>query len=53
MAEILYKTDVDKILDVCLEVYNRLGYGFQELYIRMQWKLNLEKERLNIYGNTS
>jgi GxxExxY protein len=31
MAEILYKTDVDKILDVCLEVYNRLGYGFQEV----------------------
>ncbi|MBP6687440.1 MAG: GxxExxY protein [Lacibacter sp.] len=31
MAEILYKADVYKIIGVCLEVYNTLGYGFQEI----------------------
>ena len=31
MAEILYKTEVYKIIGVCLEVYNTLGFGFQEV----------------------
>jgi GxxExxY protein len=31
MAEILCKADVYKIIGVCLEVYNTLGYGFQEI----------------------
>jgi GxxExxY protein len=31
MGEILYKADVYKIIGVCLEVYNTLGYGFQEI----------------------
>jgi GxxExxY protein len=31
MGEILYKADVYKIVGVCLEVYNTLGYGFQEI----------------------
>ena len=31
MGEILYKADVYKIIGVCIEVYNTLGYGFQEI----------------------
>lgn len=31
MADILYKKEVYKIIGVCLEVYNTLGLGFQEV----------------------
>lgn len=31
MTEILYKAETYKIIGVCLEVYNTLGYGYQEI----------------------
>jgi GxxExxY protein len=31
MADLLYKEDVYKIIGICMDVYNTLGYGFSEI----------------------
>ena len=31
MGEILFKAEAYKIIGICLEVYNTLGFGFQEI----------------------
>jgi hypothetical protein len=38
--ELLHKEVTDKILGAFYTVYNVLGYGFLEKYMRMQWPLS-------------
>ena len=45
MSEFLYKTDTYKIIGICMQVYNTLGYGFAEIvYIDAMELEFLEKE---------
>lgn len=47
MAEILYKTDVYKIIEVCFEVYNILGYGFQEIVYQDAMEVEFKERGIN------
>ena len=43
MTEFIYKADVEKIINVCLDVYNTLGYGFQEIVYQDAMEVEFKK----------
>lgn len=46
MAEILFKPEAYKIIGVCLEVYNTLGYGFQEIVYKDAMEIEFTDRQL-------
>jgi len=47
MAELVYKDLSYKIIGILFNVFNELGYGYQEKYYQRAIALALDKEKLN------